>query len=202
MRCQYNILLLITLYTIKLPNKVVNSTSCHNVQHWANIYTTSNWQSSGMHVEHQVNKRTCVHSVLHCVISRLPFLEGAWSMQLYSRSCGSLAKVWYGPEIKSSIKAGSWCIKLIFWENRGLNRQKSASLCMFWAQFWTFLDKKTSPYLLTTWLCKRNIFRCHAYANNLTSFPTIWQCYPMYYYLRKWYFKSRQKSVSFMCHVH
>ncbi len=133
-----------------------------------------------MPVEHEVNKWTCVNRVLHCGISQLPFLEGAWSMQLHSRLCGSLVKVWYGAEIKSNIKPGSWCIKQIYWENRGLNREKSASLCMFWAQFWTFLNKKTFPYLLTTWLCKRTIFSCHDYPNKLTSFLTIWQCYPIY----------------------
>ncbi len=42
----------------------------------------------------------------------------------------------------------------------------------------TFPNKKTPPYLLTTWLCK--IFSCHDYASNLTSFLEIWQCYPIY----------------------
>ncbi len=50
---------------------------------------------------------------------------------------------------------------------------------LFWAQFWTFPDKKTSLYLLT-WLSKRRIFSCHDYASNLTSFLAIWQCYPIY----------------------
>ncbi len=118
-------------------------------------------------------------------ISQFPFLEGAWSIQLHSRSCGSLVKVLYGREINSNIKAGKWCIKEIFWENRGLNRQKNASLCMFWAQFWIFPDKKTSPYLLTTWLCKRKIFNCHDYASNLTSYVAIWQCYPIYILVNK-----------------
>ncbi len=133
-----------------------------------------------MHVEHEVNKCTCVYRVLHFGISQFPFLDGAWSIQLNSRSCGSLAKVLYRLEIKSNIKAGSWCIKQVFWENRGLNRQKSASLCMFWTQFWTFPDKKPSPYLLTTLLCKRKILSCQDYASNLTSFLAIWKCYPIY----------------------
>ncbi len=135
------------------------------------------------------------------------------SIQLHSRSCGSLAKVLYGPEIKSNIKAGSWCIKQIFWENRWLNRQKSASLCMFWPQFWTFPDKKTSHYLLTTWLCKRKIFNYHDYASNLTSFLAIWQCHQIYILVKKvkstFYMHSDQMqpkmcflNIFHLCFVH
>ncbi len=152
----------------------VNAPNSHNVQQSANIYATCNWQSLGMHVEHEVNKCTCVYRVLHCGISQLPFIERAWSMQLYSRSCGSLAEVWYGPEIKSNIKAGSWCIKQIFWENRRLKIDRKVQVCVCSGHSLNFSRQKTFTYLLTIRLCKRKIFSCHDYASNLTMLSKVY----------------------------
>ncbi len=44
--------------------------------------------------------------------------------------------------------------------------------------------------MLTTWLCKSKIFRCHDYASNLTFFQAIWQCYPIYILVNKTCFFS------------
>ncbi len=99
-----------------------------------------------------------------------------WSIQLLSRSTGFLVFLVYGPEIKSNIDTGSWYILQIYCQNRGLNRQKNASLYMVYALFWTLADKSTLPNTLTIWSYKRKILGCLEFVTNLTCLLALSQC--------------------------